>query len=338
MPLGDRINVLNTHTTTTAIKEILVMELITRAGIKIQYLLEEFFANPDWRRNVRANKIYVDTNGVGWWLKPEYAFDRGLLPVTLTSGNKSTYFSNLAGLTGGGGTSNLTLGTNTGTTQTINNSNGTGVILPSATTSTAGLLSGADKTILDNLASGQGESVLVGNGTTPAIPTANQANWKLNTIYLFNVDSVFSAITLADGTTVTTAEKGASLQLTKTGVSTYAYILRDAYDNQVQPVITITSATPLVETTVSAITATNKPTTYLITGTDGGIIVPLPLASSQKFDLTIGRNDYTPSRTATLITQGSDKIDNSTTLPLDTGTSLKDSYILRPTSTGYFLI
>ena len=49
---------------------------------------------------------------------------------------------------------NLSLGTATSTTQPINNSAGTGVVLPSSTISTAGLMSSADKTKLDGIASG----------------------------------------------------------------------------------------------------------------------------------------------------------------------------------------
>lgn len=45
---------------------------------------------------------------------------------------------------------NLALGTRTGTTMPITNSNGTGITLPTATTSLAGLISSSDKTKLDN--------------------------------------------------------------------------------------------------------------------------------------------------------------------------------------------
>lgn len=49
--------------------------------------------------------------------------------------------------------SNLSLGTRTDTTMLVNNSNGTGVNLPSATTTLAGLLQSTDKTKLDGIAS-----------------------------------------------------------------------------------------------------------------------------------------------------------------------------------------
>lgn len=52
---------------------------------------------------------------------------------------------------GGGGSTNLALGTTTSTTQPITNSNGTGFTLPSATTSLAGLMSAADKTKLNGI-------------------------------------------------------------------------------------------------------------------------------------------------------------------------------------------
>lgn len=85
--------------------------------------------------------------------------------------------------------SNLSLGTVNTTTQEISNSNGSGVVLPSATPTTAGLLSAPDKVIIDSLANLGGELATMGDGNTPAIPAANNANWKLNTVYLFDVDS-----------------------------------------------------------------------------------------------------------------------------------------------------
>lgn len=67
------------------------------------------------------------------------------------------------------GVTNLSLGTITGTVIPINNSSGTGVTLPSATTTLAGLLSATDKTKLDSLIAGT-------NGTVTSIsltmPTA----------------------------------------------------------------------------------------------------------------------------------------------------------------------
>lgn len=64
---------------------------------------------------------------------------------------------------------NLTLGTRTGTTLDINNSAGTGVTLPSATTTQAGLQSGEDKTKLDGIQAGANNYVHPQNnpGTHP---------------------------------------------------------------------------------------------------------------------------------------------------------------------------
>ena len=129
------------------------------------------------------------------------------------------------------GVTNLSLGTATSTTVPVNSSTGTAAILSSATITTAGLLSSNDKIILDGLATGSGESATIGTGNTPIIPTANLANWQLNTVYVFNANGTLTTpITLADGTVLSTVEKGASLKLVKTGVSTYEYILNDAFD------------------------------------------------------------------------------------------------------------
>lgn len=72
---------------------------------------------------------------------------------------------------GGAGSGNLSLGTITNTNIPINIDTGTDVSLPSATTSTAGLLSGTDKTKLDNLTNyvapnHSGDIVSVGDGAT----------------------------------------------------------------------------------------------------------------------------------------------------------------------------
>ena len=85
---------------------------------------------------------------------------------------------------GGGGISNLALGTVTTNAQSITNSNGTGFTLPSSTTSTAGLMSAAQTTQLALHPTGaiQTSTSLTGNGTTgtpiklvnDATPTATQ--------------------------------------------------------------------------------------------------------------------------------------------------------------------
>lgn len=63
--------------------------------------------------------------------------------------------------------SNLSVGTRNATTLTINNSNGTNVVLPSATTTQAGLMASADKTKLNGIAAG------ANNYTHPTHSTAN---------------------------------------------------------------------------------------------------------------------------------------------------------------------
>lgn len=75
----------------------------------------------------------------------------------------------------GGGSANLSLGAATLTTRTINNSGGTGVTLPSATTLAAGLLSANDKSKLDGLSiyvppNHSGDVVSVGDGVTVISP------------------------------------------------------------------------------------------------------------------------------------------------------------------------
>jgi len=99
----------------------------------------------------------------------------------------------------GGGSANLSLGAATLTTRAINNSGGTGVTLPSATTITAGLLSANDKSKLDNLSiyvppNHTGDVVSVGDGVTAISPDAvtNQklANMPAYTIKARPVNSV----------------------------------------------------------------------------------------------------------------------------------------------------
>jgi hypothetical protein len=95
----------------------------------------------------------------------------------------------------------------------------------------------------DSLANLSGESAVLGNGNTPAIPAANIANWKTNTVYLFNADGTLTTpLTLADGTVLTNVEKGSSLKLVKTGPSSYGYVLNDAIDTAITPLITTPTA------------------------------------------------------------------------------------------------
>lgn len=70
------------------------------------------------------------------------------------------------------GITNLSLGTITTTTIPINNDTGTGVILPSATQSAAGLLSAADKTKLDSLTDGASVSSFSAGNLSPLFTTS----------------------------------------------------------------------------------------------------------------------------------------------------------------------
>lgn len=90
------------------------------------------------------------------------------------------YVDSAVGSVAGGG-QNLGLGTVTATTQPVTISGGTGITLPSATTSSAGLLSGTDKTKLDGMATGAevnvnadwnattGDAVILNKPSLPAV-------------------------------------------------------------------------------------------------------------------------------------------------------------------------
>ena len=76
---------------------------------------------------------------------------------------------------GGAGSGNLSLGTRTDTTLGVNIDTGTDVVLPQASAGQAGLLSGTDKTKLDNLTNyvapnHSGDVVSVGDGATTIQP------------------------------------------------------------------------------------------------------------------------------------------------------------------------
>lgn len=85
------------------------------------------------------------------------------LDLSISGGNTITLPS--------GSAQNLSLGTATNTNQPINISGGTGVSLPSATTSVAGLMSGADKTKLDSLPSAV--NLAVGIRSATEMPVTN---------------------------------------------------------------------------------------------------------------------------------------------------------------------
>jgi len=123
----------------------------------ILYAGTSSFGGYDFRTSSGQTRLYIAANGE--IELPHYA--SGTTAPT-TTGTKHMLTVDGAGLVsheaipsgGGGGTTNLALGTATTTTQPITNSNGTGFTLPASTTSVAGLLSATDKTKLDGIASG----------------------------------------------------------------------------------------------------------------------------------------------------------------------------------------
>jgi len=101
--------------------------------------------------------------------------------------------------TGGSGVSNLSLGAVTLTTRIISNSNGTGVTLPAATTTLAGLLSGSDKVKLDSLSNythpnHSGDVTSVSDGVTTisvnAVNNTKLSDMPANTVKVRNVSTV----------------------------------------------------------------------------------------------------------------------------------------------------
>lgn len=115
---------------------------------------------------------------------------------TATNGTNTTQIASTAfvqnAVSGISTASNLSLGTATATTQPINNSNGTGVTLPSATASSAGLLSATNQTIagsktflngimLDNstFALRNTTTGFIGSFTTATSPLTGDRNYSL---------------------------------------------------------------------------------------------------------------------------------------------------------------
>lgn len=99
---------------------------------------------------------------------------------------------------GGAGSGNLSLGTRTDTTLGVNIDTGTDVVLPQAAAGQAGLLSGTDKTKLDNLTNyvapnHSGDVVSVGDGATTIQPNtvtnAKLADMAANTVKVRNVNT-----------------------------------------------------------------------------------------------------------------------------------------------------
>jgi hypothetical protein len=151
--LGSKIYMRNTEVTSyTAVKTIIKTEgydSVTNTMVRLP--LADMFEATRWADDVNPNVIYWDSSNTLYSLKQGVDLDS--VPAgALTAGVIATYFDDIGGGSGGGASvpSNLALGTATSTTQPVTNSNGTGFNLPSATTTTAGLMSGADKTALTN--------------------------------------------------------------------------------------------------------------------------------------------------------------------------------------------
>lgn len=116
---------------------------------------------------------------------------------------------------------NLSLGTRTTTTLPINNSNGTGVTLPAATTSLAGLLTSADKTKLDGIDLSGKANLVGGNiftGGTQSIQSSNAKNDLTSSVIALTSD--------ASGLANTNAITASSIDLTEieAGVLTAAQL------------------------------------------------------------------------------------------------------------------
>jgi hypothetical protein len=111
------------------------------------------------------------------------------------------------------------------------------VILANINTPTAGQVANGDsvptaisklQTQYDTLLNINAEAIIVGDGVTPAIPTANDANWKANKIYLFNVDNTLSIpIVDALGKSITDFKEGDTLQVVKTPTG-YGYLYEES--------------------------------------------------------------------------------------------------------------
>lgn len=109
---------------------------------------------------------------------------------------------------------NLALGTATTTTQPITNTNGTGFILPAATVSLAGLLSSADKTKLDTIASGAQVNVATNIGSTHNASTVSlSSSTGTGTTLNAATGALAGVLTAADKTKLDTIASGAQVNV-----------------------------------------------------------------------------------------------------------------------------
>ena len=90
-------------------------------------------------------------------------------------------------------------------------------------------------TQVTNLYELNADSLAIGDGTTPAISVANDANAKANKAYQFSIENTTANITLANGdvvgTTANPIEKGAILKIVKTSTG-FGYTLIDSRDKE----------------------------------------------------------------------------------------------------------
>lgn len=146
-------------------------------------------------KNASRTKIWMK-NGGTYTLVSDFATTTTLLSVCASGGG------------GGGGTTNLGIGTRTGTAVQITSSSGTSASFPSATTTQAGALSATDKTKLDGLANyvapnHTGDVTSVGDGATTisndAVTNAKLDNMAANTVKGRNAGTSGDPVDIAVG-------------------------------------------------------------------------------------------------------------------------------------------
>ena len=93
-------------------------------------------------------------------------------------------------------------------------------------------------------------------------------------------------------------------------------------------------------TSSTAIDSSDRSKLVTVTGnsTTVPVVVTLPASIDQKGFIYITRNDYIPNFKVEITTQGTDKIHNTTTFELETGSSLAAVIILIPVTNGYIAV